>query len=306
MFMKSIKSILIEGVKIESISTGFETFDSKLKIEKSNLYILGALPGIGKTSFALNILNLVSKKQGNVFLISLEMSNNQIINRLLAIESKLPLEKIQEAKLNEEENQILEKTKKTLEYYHSFIYTPSKILFSELAKNVNDLHSTNKIDLLIIDDLQRISISEKDRNFAANREQEVSKNVRDLKSLARELNIAIIAISQFNRNNNSRPYSAPLLTDLRDSGAIENDSDAVIFLNRPEYFGILQDQSGNSLVGVVEFEIAKNRYGAVGSFRLRFNKENQKFDEIDNFVELIETVNNPDNSNFNHNMDAPF
>ena len=140
--------------------------------------------------------------------------------------------------------------------------------------------------VLFIDDIQRSTISDEDRKYAANREQEVSKNVRDLKALAKEMEIPILAISQLNRDNKDRESRKPILTDIRDSGAIENDSDVIIFLYRPEYYGITEDEDGNSLLGIAQMEIAKNRHGELGEFNLQVKKEVPSFSNIATF-ELI-------------------
>ncbi len=205
------------------------------------------------------------------------MTESQVINRLLSLGTDIPNYLILRHNYNESEKEII--TQKAIEIQKSDIYIdcPSVLDFNNLRSNLERLIKEIGIEFIFIDDVQRISISEKERQYAANREQEVSKNVRDLKAFAKEYRIPILAISQLNRNNKDRLHSTPILSDIRDSGAIENDSDVVIFINRPECNGFNEDEDGNSLHKIAIFEIAKNRHGFADNFRLMFEKESSSF-----------------------------
>jgi replicative DNA helicase len=172
---------------------------------------------------------------------------------------------------------MLEKKIKTLEEAPLFIDdTPALSIFEFRAK-VRRLVMQYKIELVIIDYLQLMTAG-----VQASREQEVSTISRSLKAIAKELNVPIIALSQLNRSVEMRAGDKrPQLSDLRESGAIEQDADMVLFIHRPEYFGIFQDQAGNSLVGMAEIIVAKHRNGAIGDVRLQFKKELTRFCDVD-------------------------
>lgn len=272
--MESIKKHITSHNPSTNLLSGFDALDKIIhSFDKSNLYILAGRPGMGKTTFALNLINYLALNQkANVVVISYEMTEYQIVSRLLAIISELSNSKILKQDLQGWEKEHVKRCETKLGDTNIFIDCPASLNFKGIKEKIQDLKEKNRIDFLFIDDIQRITISEDDRKYAANREQEVSKNVRDLKSLAKEMEIPILAISQLNRDNKDRESRKPILTDIRDSGAIENDSDVIIFLYRPEYYGITEDEDGNSLIGIAELEIAKNRHGALGEFNLQFKK----------------------------------
>ena len=258
----------------QKLVSGFKELDNIIdSFDAPNLYVLAGSPGMGKTAFGLVIIHHLALKLGaSVAIISYEMNEYQIASRIIAISSNLPNDKILKQDLNANEKKIMDEKISELENVKIFIDCPSSLNFKDLKTRIKEFKTKNKIDFLLIDDIQRITISDDDRQYASNREQEVSKNVRDLKSLAKEINIPIFAISQLNRDNKERFGHKPILTDIRDSGAIENDSDVVILLHRPEYYRITQDEEGNSLFNVAQFEIAKNRHGVIGQFSLSFNQ----------------------------------
>lgn len=273
--MERINNFFKREVIEQKLVSGFNDLDTLIdSFDNSNLYVLAGRPGMGKTAFGLTLVNhLALSQKANVVIISYEMNDYQIASRLIAISSGVSNNKIHNQNLEESEKVIVNEKIKELENSNIFIECPSSLDFNSLRNLIRNIKANEKIDFLLIDDIQRITISEDDRKYASNREQEVSKNVRDLKSLAKELNIPILALSQLNRDNKDRFGHRPILTDIRDSGAIENDSDIVILLHRPEYYGITEDENGNSLIGIAEFEIAKNRHGAIGQFSLSFNRE---------------------------------
>ena len=235
-----------------------------------------------------------------VALFSLEMSNVQLVNRLIVNVSEIPGDKIKRGNLEKYEWEQLDFKLKDL--YDAQIYvddTPSLSVF-ELRTKARRLVREHNIQCIIIDYLQLMNAS--GMNFGS-REQEVSTISRSLKGLAKELNIPIIALSQLNRGVEARQGiegKRPQLADLRESGAIEQDADMVCFIHRPEYYKILEDEKGNSLVGLAEIIIAKHRNGAVGDVRLRFKSEFAKFMNIEDDVQLNERL-----SGINRNDPAP-
>lgn len=260
----------------------FTQLDSVIdSFDKSNLYVIAGRPGMGKTTLGLNIVyNLAINQKANVGIISYEMSEKQVLSRLLAISTEIPNYKILNGDLTNDEIELLKDKESNLNDSGIYIDCPSNLNFNNLKAKVLNLTEKSRLDFLYIDDLQRISISENDRKYAVNREQEVSKNVRDIKSLAKELNIPILAISQLNRDNKTRNTHRPILTDIRDSGAIENDSDVVLLLHRADYYGITEDEEGNSIIGTAELSIAKNRHGSVAQVRLLYSNEIPKYSNL--------------------------
>jgi replicative DNA helicase len=223
-----------------------------------------------------------------VALFSLEMSNVQLVNRMIVNVCEIPGEKIKSGRLESYEWEQLDF--KIKELYDAPVYvddTPSLSVF-ELRTKARRLVREHGIKILIIDYLQLMNAS--GMNFGS-REQEVSMISRSLKGLAKELNIPIIALSQLNRgveNRQGAEGKRPQLADLRESGAIEQDADMVCFIHRPEYYKITEDERGNSLIGLAEIIVAKHRNGATGDVRLRFKSEFAKFMNVDEDVSIRE------------------
>lgn len=275
---------------LSGIRTGFEGLDKITSgWQKSDLVIIAARPAMGKTAFVLSMAkNMAVRFNTPVALFSLEMSNVQLVNRLIVNVCELPGEKIKSGNLDSHEWQQLDF--KLKELYDAPIYvddTPSLSVF-ELRTKARRLVREHDISCIIIDYLQLMNAS--GMNFGS-REQEVSMISRSLKGLAKELNIPIIALSQLNRgveNRQGNEGKRPQLADLRESGAIEQDADMVCFIHRPEYYKILEDERGNSLQGIAEIIIAKHRNGATGDVRLKFRSEYAKFTNIDEEVSYME------------------
>ena len=232
------------------------------------------------------------------------MSNIQLVNRLIVNTCEIPGEKIKSGQLAPYEwEQLMTKIK---DLYSAPIYiddTPSLSVF-ELRTKARRLVREHGIKIIIIDYLQLMNAS--GMSFGS-REQEISTISRSLKGLAKELNIPIIALSQLNRSveNRQDKDKRPQLSDLRESGAIEQDADMVCFIHRPEYYKIVEDESGHSLLGLAEIIIAKHRNGATGNIRLRFKGEYARFQNItddteigDTFVSGITTDNIPPDIGF--------
>ena len=233
---------------------------------------------MGKTAFVLSMArNIAVDHKRPVAVFSLEMSSVQLVNRLISSETELPSEKIKTGNLNTNEWAQLETKIKGLEEAPMFIDDTPALSIFEFRSKIRRLVMQHKIEIVIIDYLQLMTAG-----GAFSREQEVSTISRSLKAIAKELNVPIIALSQLNRSVEMRSGDKrPQLSDLRESGAIEQDADMVLFIHRPEYFGINEDSLGNSLIGMAELIVAKHRNGAVGDVRLRFRKEFTRFTDID-------------------------
>ena len=269
---------------ITGVPTGFPSMD-KLTYgwQNTDLIILAARPSVGKTAFALNLVRSAAMhptKPTAVGFFSLEMSSAQLVQRILSAESEIWLEKIARGKLEEHEMKQLykkgiEKLSKAPVYIDD---TPALNIF-ELRAKCRRLKNKHNVGLVIIDYLQLMSGSGDGRN--SNREQEISKISRDLKGLAKELQIPIIALSQLSREVEKRKEGnkIPQLSDLRESGAIEQDADMVMFLYRPEYYDITSNEMGESNKGETYVKIAKHRNGSLDTIKLRALLHIQKFVE---------------------------
>ena len=269
--------------------------------QKSDLVIIAARPAMGKTAFVLSMAkNMAVDYQTPIAVFSLEMSNIQLVNRLIMNVCEIEGEKIKNGRLEDYEWTKLDQNVKKL--YDAPVYiddTPSLSVF-ELRTKARRLKTEHKIGCIIIDYLQLMNAS--GMNFGS-REQEVSMISRSLKGLAKELDIPIIALSQLNRGVEGRSGiegKRPQLSDLRESGAIEQDADMVCFIHRPEYYKITEDPQGNSLLGIAEIIVAKHRNGATGDVTLRFIGKYAKFQNLNNdyfsnnnsgFVELGSGIN---------------
>lgn len=269
---------------ISGVPSGFKELDRiTYGWQPTDLIILAARPSVGKTAFALNLARNAAMnphKPTAVGMFSLEMSSAQLVQRILSAQSEVPLEKIARGKLEEYEYQELHtKGIKSLENAPIFIDDTAALNIFEFRAKARRLVNKHNVGLIIIDYLQLMSGSG-DRN--SNREQEISNISRNLKALAKELNIPIIALSQLSRAVETRKETKlPQLSDLRESGAIEQDADMVMFLYRPEYHGQLTDEHGNSTVGLTTVKIAKHRNGALDMINLRSKLEIQKFVDIE-------------------------
>lgn len=247
--------------------------------QRSDLVIIAARPSMGKTAFALSMARNMSidhKKAVAVF--SLEMSAVQLVNRLIVAETELPSDRIKNGRLKEDEWKQLETKIKALEDASIFIDDTPAISVFELRAKCRRLSAQNKLDIAIVDYLQLMT----GPSDAGSREQEVSNISRSLKSISKELNIPIIALSQLNRSVEVRGGNKrPQLSDLRESGAIEQDADMVIFIHRPEKYGFTTLDNDMPSKGIAEIILAKNRNGPVDDVLLRFREERAQFIDVD-------------------------
>jgi len=257
-------------MKLDRITSGWQN---------SDMVVIAARPAMGKTAFVLTMArNMAVDFKQPVAVFSLEMSSLQLINRLIVSETELEAEKIKNGNLTQIEWDHLYSKIRNLENAPIYVDDTPGLNIFELRAKCRRLKKNHDIKALIIDYLQLMNAS---GMKPANRQEEVSLISRSLKGLAKELNIPIIAISQLNRSNEGRSGDGkrPQLSDLRESGAIEQDADMVIFIHRPEYYKITEDKEGNSLVGLAEIIVAKHRNGATGDFKLRFRPEVIRFED---------------------------
>lgn len=266
------------------IPSGFTRLDRLTSgWQKSELIIVAARPSMGKTAFALSMARNMSVEHGKkVAIFSCEMSSIQLANRLIIAETDIAGDKIRNGRLSEDEWKQLDTRIKKLIQAPIFIDDTPAISIFELRAKCRRLMAQHKLDIVIVDYLQLMSGPDN----AGSREQEVSNISRSLKSIAKELNVPIIALSQLNRSVEMRGGTKrPLLSDLRESGAIEQDADMVVFIHRQEKFGLTTFEDGSSTKGIAEIILAKNRNGPVDDVKLRFREERAQFVDIDEFEE---------------------
>jgi replicative DNA helicase len=266
---------------LSGIGSGFKDLDKITSgWQRSDLVIIAARPAMGKTAFVLSMAKNIADSETPVAIFSLEMSNVQLVNRLLINICEISGEKIKNGNLAPYEwEQLHHKVRNLFDIPIYIDDTPSLSVF-ELNTKARRLVKEHDVKCIIVDYLQLMNAS--GMHFGS-REQEVSTISRSLKQLAKELNIPIIALSQLNRGVEGRTGAdgkRPQLSDLRESGAIEQDADMVLFIHRPEYYKITEDSQGNSLLGIAEIIIAKHRNGATGDIRLRFRSELAKFQSL--------------------------
>ena len=269
---------------MSGIASGFHELDRMTSgWQNSDLVILAARPAMGKTAFALSMAKNIAVDQNiPVAMFSLEMSNVQLINRVIVNTCEIKGEKIKSGQLEAYEWAQLDNKIKDLIGKPMFVDdTPSLSVF-ELRTKARRLVKEHGVKLIMIDYLQLMNAS--GMSFGS-RQEEVSTISRSLKGLAKELNIPILALSQLNRGVENRPggentldSKRPQLSDLRESGAIEQDADMVIFIHRPEYYHLYKDENGNDLKGKAVIIIAKHRNGAVGDVLLTFKGQYARFD----------------------------
>jgi replicative DNA helicase len=264
---------------LTGVPSGFSSLDRLTSgWQSSDLIIVAARPGMGKTSYVLALArNAALDFQKPVALFSLEMSSTQLVQRLISMEAEIPGQKLRSGKLEEYEWQQLRTTIERMSEAPIFIDDTPGINIFELRAKCRRLKMQHDIQMVIIDYLQLMS-GAMENSRSTNREQEISSISRSLKGLAKELNVPVIALSQLSRAVEVRGGSKrPQLSDLRESGAIEQDADIVTFIYRPEYYQILEDETGASQKGIAEIIIAKHRNGPLDTVKLRWVDQFAKF-----------------------------
>lgn len=281
--MTRIKTAASRAKGMSGLASGFKALDDVTSgWQKSDLIILAARPAMGKTAFALSMAkNIAVNNNTPVAVFSLEMSNVQLVNRLISSVCEIPGHKLRDGRLAPYEWNILDQKVSALQNAPIYLDDTPSLSITEFRSKAFRLKSEHDIQLIIIDYLQLMNAS--GIKFG-NRQEEISTISRNLKAIAKELDIPIIALSQLNRSVDSREggYEGkrPQLNDLRESGAIEQDADIVCFIHRPEYYKIYEDPQHNDLHGVAEIIIAKHRNGGVGDVRLAFRSELALFDNL--------------------------
>lgn len=261
--------------ELPGILSGFYELDAITQgFQKSDLIIVAGRPSMGKTALSLNIgLNIVKNSKFSVLFFSLEMSKEQIMYRILTTESNINQIKLKTGKLNKEDWIKLNKTVKSIANWSFFIDDSSNLSIEDIRSKLKTVYFEQKqISLIIIDYLQLMQDSSRKNE---NRVQELSKITRSLKILAREFNIPIIALSQLSRNIENRIDKKPILSDLRESGSIEQDADVILMLYKNKYDNINFQESN-----IIDLIIAKHRNGPLGTIKLEFEQDRTKFFNI--------------------------
>ncbi len=269
-----IEKIAANGGTVAGISTGFVDLDQKTAgLHPSDLVIVGARPAMGKTAFGLNLIQNAAVKGGKTCAVfNLEMSKKQIVNRMLACEAGVSMEHIRSGNMTDQDWEKLVEALGPLSEAPIYIDDTGGITFSELRSKCRKLKIEHGLDLVMIDYLQLMSGSGR---AGDNRQQEISEISRGLKMMARELDVPVIALSQLSRTLESRADHRPMMSDLRESGAIEQDADVIIFLYRDEYYH--PDSEDKNIAEII---IGKQRNGPVGTVKLRYDGEYTRFSNL--------------------------
>ncbi|MBX2954125.1 MAG: replicative DNA helicase [Leadbetterella sp.] len=269
---------------VSSVPSGFPTLDRLTGgWHNTELIIIAARPGMGKTAFVVSALrNAAIDYKMPVALFSLEMSSQQVMYRLISAEAEVDSQKLRKGDLETDDWKAIHSRLNNLDNAPIYIDDTPALSVLELRTKARRLKAFHNIKLLIVDYLQLMTAG--NGKTGMNREQEIATISRSLKTIAKELNIPVIALSQLSRSVESRPDKRPMLSDLRESGSIEQDADVVMFLYRPEYYQFEETEQGKSTKGLAEVIIAKNRSGSVDSVELRFIGKYTRFSEFDGFI----------------------
>lgn len=272
--MGRIEEVSKRPGELIGIPTRFTDLDKiTLGLQPSDLIIVAARPSMGKTAFAMNIAtNIATNKEidGSVVVFSLEMSREQLMIRALASESRIDSKKINTGKLTDEEWDRFIKAADNLSAMNLLINDQSAITIQRLSAIARKISRKEKISAIVVDYMQLMAGTKKN-----NREQEIAEISRGLKELAKDLNIPVIALSQLNRSLENRSDKRPKLSDLRESGAIEQDADIILFIYRDEVY-----DKDSQKKGIAEILISKHRNGPIGEVELAFKQEITKFTNL--------------------------
>jgi replicative DNA helicase len=285
--MERIEMLQKSGKMITGVPSGFTDLDEITSgFQKSELIVVAARPSMGKTAFCLNLAaHAAIEGHTGVAVFSLEMSKDQLVQRLLCAEGMVDAQRVRRGTLSDADFTRLARAAGVLSGCPIWIDDQSQLTPLEIRSKSRRLRLEHDIGLIVVDYLQMMRSPE---YTSQGRVQEISEISRSLKGLARELEVPIVALSQLSRASEQRGGDRkPILSDLRDSGAIEQDADMVIFIHRPEYYEGPTDKDGNSLEGKAEIIVAKHRNGPTGNMTLHFHKEYTRFD---NFTERPEPV----------------
>ncbi len=274
--ISNIEELFQNQGQTTGLPTGFKDFDRKTAgLQKADLILIAARPSMGKTAFALNILQHIGVKEDkSVAVFSLEMSKDSLVNRMICSHAMVDSNRFRTGELNDEDWEKIGDSVCPLSNAKIFIDDTPGININELRAKSRKLKMERGLDLIVIDYLQLMSGSKRTES----RQQEVSDISRGLKAVARELEVPVIALSQLSRANEKRIDKRPMLSDLRDSGAIEQDADLVCFIHREEYYN--PEEVAEEDRGVSEIIIAKQRNGETGTVKLRWFGQYTKFADL--------------------------
>ncbi len=273
--VERINEIINNAEKFTGVPTGFADLDNMTSgLQRSDLVILAARPSMGKTAFALNIAQNAALKYGaKVLIFSLEMSKEQLTQRLLAMESRIDMKKIRTGELDGEDWASIGIAIDKMSNADIFIDDTPGISAMELKNKCRRLKASRGLDLILIDYLQLMAV---EGSKSENRTQEISGLTRSLKQLAREMNCPVVVLSQLSREADKRPNHRPMLSDLRESGSIEQDADIVFFLYRDDYY----NKENSEKPGVCEVMVEKHRNGPTGRVDLSWNAKYTRFGDL--------------------------
>jgi replicative DNA helicase len=293
--LELIEAIHSNKKSVNAVPTGFFELDNLLGgFQKSDLIILAARPSMGKTALALSIArNAAIEHEKPIALFSLEMSDIQLAMRLISAEARINAHSIRTGKFRAEDGAKISRTVHKISKAPIYIDDTPSLSILEMRAKCRRLKAEKNISLVIVDYLQLMTVTSK----IESREREISLISRSLKALAKELDIPVVALSQLNRAVESRSDKKPMLSDLRESGSIEQDADVVMFLYRPEVYGITQYTNDNmSTEGIAEVLVSKQRNGPVGDVRLKFLKDYARFENLDLRYNEINTESLPEHT----------
>jgi len=274
--MERIETLQRSGKAITGVPSGFLDLDGLTSgFQQAELVVVAARPSMGKTAFCLNVAANAAAESHGVAIFSLEMSKESLVQRMLTATARVDSHRVRQGSLRDSDFTQLARAAGLLQTYQIWIDDTPSITLLEMRSKARRLKIDNDLKLVIVDYLQLMRSPE----YSENRVQEISDISRSLKALARELEIPVIALSQLSRASEQRGGERkPILSDLRDSGAIEQDADLVIFIHRPEYY----DREDESKRGLAEVMLAKNRNGPTGDVQLKFTREYTRFDSFSN------------------------
>ncbi|MBX3145648.1 MAG: replicative DNA helicase [Gemmatimonadales bacterium] len=274
--MERIETLQKSGKKITGVPSGFTDLDELTSgFQPSELIIVAARPSMGKTAFCLNVATEAGHHGSGVAIFSLEMSKDSLVQRMLCAEARVDSQAVRRGMLKDRDFTNLARAAGILQQCPIWIDDTPAITLLEMRSKARRLKAESDLGMIIVDYLQLMRSPE----YAENRVQEVSDISRSLKALSRELSVPVVALSQLSRASEQRGGDRrPQLSDLRDSGAIEQDADVVIFIHRPEYY----DREDESKRGLAEIILAKHRNGPTGDINLRFHREFTRFEDFSN------------------------
>jgi replicative DNA helicase len=270
--MERIETLQKSGKSVTGVPSGFKDLDDLTSgFQRSELIIIAARPSMGKTAFILNVAANAAHQGHGIAIFSLEMSKDAIVQRMLCAEAQVDSQRVRRGMLRDTDFTNLARAAGWLQQCPIWIDDSPALTLLEMRSKARRLRADNEVGLIVVDYLQLMRSPE----YSENRVQEISDISRSLKGLARELEVPVVALSQLSRASEQRGGERkPILSDLRDSGAIEQDADVVVFIHRPEYY----DREDESKRGIAEIMLAKHRNGPTGDVTLAFHRELTRFD----------------------------